>query len=161
MEDDIYEEVDATRALQESATVRQQNYETMCGIGAYNLLKVHNKGELRTSVSGYITLLPAISGLTPIHMRDALGLRLSDLTDGADIYRLSELPDKENFLPRGYTTLVSGLRLKKGIKQDKAGYRPGHGAWQVTLIRPVPAVRIAILAANEPFEPGMHPKYRV
>ena len=161
MYSDIFEDVDATRALQGSAIVRQQNYKTLCGMGAYNLLKVVNPGELRHSVTGYITVLPAISGQTPVQMSESLGLRPTDLVGGADIYRLLRVPEQDGFLPRGYTTLVSGLRLKKGIKHDKAGYRPGHGAWQVELIDPVPAKRIETLGPNDPFKPGIHPKYRI
>ena len=157
---EYYENVDATRALQASASARQDNYKNMVAWGAYSLLKVCQKGAPQTTVANYITVQAALSGKTPREMEKLLGLRLQQLSGGADIYRLLRLPDIDGFLPRGYSTLVDGLQLRAGLAQDAAGYRPGLGAWQITLIKPVPAQRIASLGYNDVFEPGVHPKYR-
>ena len=154
-----YQHENATRALQASAAARQTNYDSMVRWGAYSLLKVVPRGVVRTQVDNYVTNLPALSGKTPREMETLLGLRDRQLASGADVYRLLELPDRDGFLPRGYSTLVDGLRLSPGFKQDDAGYRPGRGAWQVTLIRPVPAVKIATLGYDDPFHPGIHPRY--
>jgi hypothetical protein len=146
---EYYDNMDATRALQESAAARQDNYRQMVAWGAYSLLKVCPKGAPRTTVANYITVQAALSGSTPRQMEKLLGLRAHQLAGGADIYRL-----------RQYSTLVDGLHLKAGLTQDAAGYRPGLGAWQITLIKDVPADRIATLGYDEVFEPGVHPKYR-
>lgn len=156
-----YENIDATRALQASAAARQDNYRQMAAWGAYSLLKVCPKGAARTTVANYITVQAGLSGKTPRQMERLLGLRVHQLVGGADIYRLRRLPDLDGFLPRGYSTLVDGLRLKAGLIEDAAGYRPGEGAWQITLIREVPADLIASLGYDEVFEPGVHPKYRL
>jgi len=156
-----YQNIDATRALQASAAARQDNYRQMAALGAYSLLKVCPKGAPRTTVANYITFQQALSGKSPREMEWLLGLKVHQLVGGADIYRLRRLPDPDGFLPRGYSTLVDGLQLKAGLTEDAAGYRPGLGAWQITLIREVPADLIATLAYDEVFEPGVHPKYRL
>jgi preprotein translocase subunit Sss1 len=148
-----------TRALQASAPARSANHEQMLRHGAYNLLKVTDrKGPLRSEVRGYITLLPALVDKTPLQIEIVLGLRAGDLAEGARIYRLLRLPERDEFLPRGYTTLVDGLALPQGAKTDAAGYRPGHGAWQVTLLEPVPVTLIADLKPDQAFSPGLHPR---
>lgn len=152
-------ENERVRLLQASSSVRKSNYEKMLLIGAYNLLKVTDrKGPLRTAVSGYVTLLPALSGETPTQMEVILGLRKGDLALGAYIYRLTRLPELEGFLPRGYSTLVDGLPLPDGAAADAAGYRPGLGAWQITLLEPIPVSLVATLKPDEPFKPGLHPR---
>ena len=108
----------------------------------------------------YVTVLQALVGKTPRQMEDVLGLRVNQLSAGADIYRLEQLPTIDEFLPRGYTTLVDGLQLKAGLSQDGAGYRPGHGAFQVTLIKLIPARKIKSLRPDEPFDPGIHPNLK-
>jgi hypothetical protein len=155
-----YVDAALTRALQESARVRADNLALMQGWGAYSLLKVTPRGAVRTQVQGYVTLLAAISGKTPWQMEDLLGLRAHQLAGGADIYRLERVPTIDEFLPRGYTTLVDGLRLSPGLRHDTNGYRPGLGAFQITLIKPVGAHLIQSLAANQPFDPGIHPSLR-
>jgi hypothetical protein len=155
--DEEYEGVAETRAIQTSEVVRQQNHAQLLHWGAYNLLKVTGDPTPRTMVEGYITLLPAISGKTPRQMEALLGLRANQLARGASIYRLGLVPAYDQFMPRGYTTLVDGLHLKAGQKQDAAGFRPGEGAYQVVLIKPVPATLIATLGPDEPFTPGLHP----
>lgn len=154
---------DQTRALQSSADVVHANYANLVRWGAYNLVKVvgrsHEPAAQSRDVGGYLTLLQAISGLTPEQMRDLLGLRIEDLRHGALVYRLKELPAKDQIEVRGYTTLVDGAPLKPGLRSDAAGYRPGHGAWQITL-KPdarIPATLIAALGPSTPFEPGVHP----
>jgi hypothetical protein len=155
-----YQNEAETRALQGSETARQQNYEKMVGWGADSLVKVRVRGEAQTSVGGYVTHLMSISGRTPRQMEDVLGLRKNQLAAGADVYRLRQLPEKDGFEPRGYSTLVDGLRLKDGLKEDSAGFRPGHGAWQVTLTKAIEVTRLASLGYDDRFEPGPHPKYR-
>jgi hypothetical protein len=154
---DSYQHVDATRALQASASARQHNYESMVRWGAYSLMKVTPRSAPQDTVANYVTNLPALSHKTPRQMEEMLGLRVRQLSSGADIYRLLQLPDRDGFLPRGYSTLVDGLALRPGVMQDSAGYRPGLGAWQILLIKPVPAVRVASLAYDETFEPSVHP----
>ncbi|WP_156323304.1 hypothetical protein [Bosea sp. AAP35] len=149
-----------TRALQNSKAARESNYAWMLKWGAYNLLKVKARAEVTPKVSGYITLLTHISGMTPRDMELALGLRTGQLAGGADIYRLNNLPSEDGFNVRGYTTLVDGLRLKSDRKSDAFGYRPGQGAWQVELTTAVDATRIATLGPHDPFEPGLHPRVR-
>ena len=158
---EFYENEDATRALQASQQARQTNLDSMIRWGAYSLVKVCPRGAIRNTISNYVTNLPAISGKTPRQMEDVLGLRINQLSMGADVYRLLEIPAIDGFLPRGYSTLVQGLALKIGLKSDGAGYRPGFGAWQITLIKPINAIRIASLGPRDAFEPGPHPKYQV
>jgi hypothetical protein len=157
-----FDDLEATRALQSSAEVRAANLATLTSWGAYNLLKVVSRdqpgaGSPSCPVTGYITLLPTLSGKTPRQMEALLGLKQDQLLRGAHIYRLSRVPDISEFLPRGYTTLVDGGRLKEGLRQDSAGYRPGHGAYQVQLVQPIDALLIKTLGRDEPFEPGLHP----
>lgn len=152
-----YEDVTATRALQHDPKVIARNHRKLEKWGACNLLKVRARGTARTSVKGYITHLAAITGRTAEEIEVILGLREGDLALGADIYRLARLPRTDEFLPRGYTTLVDGLRLKSGLKTDSAGYRPGHGAYQITLTADMPAHLIATISGSERFEPGVHP----
>ncbi len=152
-----------TRALQSSQQVIDSNYAELVRWGPYNVLKVMSRTEdspsQNRSVSGYLTLLPAISGQTPPQMRDLLGLRATDLRLGALIYRLRKLPAKNEIEVRGYTTLVDGVALKAGLEADQAGYRPGQGAYQVTLKKGVEidATLIATLGPDAAFEPGVHP----
>jgi hypothetical protein len=157
---------DATRALQSSPEIVLANYLNLKSWGAYNLVKVMNRtgdpGEMlprSRKVDGYLTHLQAISGCTPAQMRDVLGLRETDLRQGALVYRLLELPKEDQIEVRGYTTLVDGVELKPGLTSDKAGYRPGRGAYQITLKCGVKieAALIATLGPNSPFEPGVHP----
>ena len=157
---------DETRALQSSSQVIEANYAKLVRWGAYNIVKVMGRDDKptvaasqRAPVRGYLTLLTAISGRTPLEMRDLLGLRTLDLRHGALVYRLSRLPEKSEIEVRGYTTLVDGAHLRDGIKQDQAGYRPGLGAYQVALKWGVEieATLIATLGPNGPFQPGVHP----
>ncbi len=151
-------DLDATRALQESLRAREANLAAMQRHGAYSLMKVVARERPVTSeISGYITLLPGLSGRTPRQMELLLGLRDGDLASGANLYRLLRLPELNEFLPRGYSHMVDGGFLKPGLTQDSAGYRPGEGAWQVVLIKPIPAVLVRSLALDEIYEPGPHP----
>lgn len=146
-----------TRALQASTMTRAENLRSMVRWGAYNLIKVVARGAPREDVQGYVTHQAAISGKSPREIETILGLRRDQLAEGADLYRLTQLPHIDAFLPRGYTTLVDGLELREGLSQDAGGYRPGHGAWQIMLTGPVPATRIASLGPDDVFEPGLHP----
>lgn len=162
MAQDDFEGLEATRALQNNPQVRADNLATLTSLGAYNLLKVVARdhpeaGGPTFAVMGYITLLPTLSGQTPRQMEAMLGLKQGQLLRGAYIYRLSRVPTINEFQPRGYTTLVDGAHLKEGLRQDSAGYRPGHGAYQVTLITPIDATLVKTLGRDEPFEPGLHP----
>lgn len=157
--DDDFEHAIETRELQNSPQAIAANLASMQLWTKYNLLKAVPAGNERVSVGGYITTLAALSGRTPREMENLLGLRVNQLATGADIYRLSKIPTAEEFRPRGYSTLVDGLTLKAG-KTDCAGFRPGEGAWQITLLVPIAATRIrARLGRDEVFEPGPHPKY--
>ena len=158
---EIYQHENETRALQASEQARKSNYESMVRWGAYSLMKVVPRGACRDSVENYITTLPSLSGRTPRQMEVMLGLKPYQLMGGAEIYQLLRIPDFDGFLPRGYSTLVDGLRLSPGVSQDAAGYRPGQGAWQVSLTKPVPAVQVANLAYDEVFKPGLHPSLSV
>lgn len=147
------------RLHQSSPEVRQQNRQTMLSWGAYNLVKVKGVGGGHAAaVRGYVTHLRAIWGQTPEEIRDTLGLRQADLMSGAMIYRLTRVPDEHEFLPRGYSTLVDGVRSRP--TGDAASlYRPGYGAFQIELLVDVEATLVATLKPGETFEPGVHPKY--
>lgn len=158
-----YIDTQSTRDLQSDPKVVAANYAMLLRWGAYNLLKVKSfdgGAPSRITGYGYFTLLPAISGKTPQEMRRILGLRKLDLSGGALIYRLSRVPRPNEFVVRGYTTLVDGLRLAPGRLQDGHGYRPGHGAWQGALTKGIPMTLVASLKPGMAFEPGLHPKYR-
>lgn len=157
MADSDYTDAAETRDLQHSKQAMEENHRKLQAWGAYNLLKVRARGTQQASVSGYVTHLMAVSGRTSEEIEDILGLRKGALALGADIYRLARVPTLEEFRPRGYTTLVDGLRLKPGLKSDKSGYRPGHGAFQIELTADLPAHRIATICGPQKFEPGLHP----
>lgn len=157
---------DETRTLQASPDVIEANYANLVRWGAYNIVKVSNRDEvspssvaLTTGVGGYLTLLTAISGYTPLEMRDLLGLRITDLRHGALIYRLLDLPKRSEIEVRGYTTLVDGVELRPGLTQDRDGYRPGLGAYQITLKKGVEiqATLIATLGPDSRFDPKPAP----
>ena len=150
-----------TRRLQSQERLKAEHWARLNDLGAYNLVKVIEPARAPQDgkVSGYFTVLTALSGLTPEQMRDMLGLRVSDLANGADIYKLREVPGVNDFEVRGYTTLVDGLRLAPGLREDSAGYRGGWGALQYTLNVRVPAVFYAHVAPGEPFVIPVHPKY--
>ena len=87
---------DETRALQSSSQVIEANYAKLVRWGAYNIVKVMGRDDKptvaasqRAPVRGYLTLLTAISGRTPLEMRDLLGLRTLDLRHGALVTRRS------------------------------------------------------------------------
>ena len=160
---DIHVDPEQTRALQESAEAIATNLATMRAWGAYNLLRVDSlcgAVQPKKTVVGYVTCLAAISGSTPKEMVSILGLRKDvDLVNGAVIYQLDRVPEEGEFLPRGYTTLPNGLRLKPGVKTDADGYGPGHGAWQVQLVEPgIPASLFAVVHPGNAFEPPLHPR---
>ena len=160
---DDYVDADATRSLQTSGPAVAHCWQTMQRWGAYNLLKVVEREPAAPSekpVRGYICLLPSILGQTPIQIGNNLGLRAGQLAKGANIYQLLRLPHPGEFAVRGYTTLVDGLRLAPGRKQDSGGYRPGWGSLQITLTAPVQAKLFASLAPGDRFRPPVHPKYR-
>ena len=92
-------------------------------------------------------------------IRDILGLRQSDLMSGATIYRLTRVPDEHEFLPRGYSTLIDGVRSRPTGDASSA-YRPGYGAFQIELLVDVEATLVATLKPGERFEPGVHPGLR-
>jgi hypothetical protein len=154
---------EATRALQESPQARASNLARMQEWGAWNLVKVESLGAVAPSdpkdVTGYISVLAAISGRTPKDMVEVLGLNEdTDLILGAVVYRLDRVPTGDEFVVRGYTTLPDGLRLRPGVRKDAGGYDPGHGAWQVRLVRPVPARLIAVVHPGTVFQPPLHPR---
>ena len=148
------------RLLQSSPGVRRQNRQSMLSWGAYSLLKVKGLGGGPASaVRGYVTHMQAISGQTPEEIRDTLGLRQCDLTSGAMIYRLTRVPDEHEFLPRGYSTLIDGVRSRP-TGDAPSLYRPGYGAFQIELLVEVEATLVATLKPGERFEPGIHPSLR-
>ena len=78
---------------------------------------------------------------------------------GAMIYRLTRVPEEHEFLPRGYSTLIDGVRSRP-TGDAMSVYRPGYGAFQIELLVDVEATLIATLKPGEPFEPGVHPSLR-
>ena len=149
---------DVTRALQGSERICRSNLADMERWGAYNLVKAVQRGvSAAGGFSGFFTFLQAISGATPREMENILGLKARQFGDGTDIYRLSQVPQMGEFLPRGYSTLVDGLELRDGLKQTSSGYRPGYGAWQAVLLKKVSVEWIVSLGPDTPFVPGPHP----
>ena len=122
--------------------------------GARNLIKVTNPGEIKPEVQGYITFMQAIAGKAPKEISAILGLRATDLSGGAMIYRLDRLPHPGEFEVRGYTTLVDGKAFPQGQTQDKGGYRVGEGALQYEIHRnaPIPATLLGQLGPAEQFD---------
>ena len=152
---------DVTRALQGSERICRSNLADMERWGAYNLVKAVQRGVSASGgLSGYFTFMQSISGATPREMENILGLQARQFGDGADIYRLSRVPQMGEFLPRGYSTLVDGLELRDGLKQDSSGYRPGYGAWQAVLTTRIAVELIVSLGPDTPFEPGIHPSLK-
>jgi len=152
------------RLSQMDKEVIAANHHFMRGLGPGGLVRVFEPitaPEKKIFVKGYITTYRSLSGMTPAEMRKLLGLRINDLLTGAAIYQLDYVPMIGTFLPRGYTTLPDGRPLRPGVKVDEAGYRAGQGAWQAVLIEAQPATLLAVLAKDERWQPGMHPKYRV
>lgn len=154
---------DETRKLQSDAQVVKDNHANLVRWGAHNIVKVtavdrplRGKPPL---AFGYLTLLPAVSGHTPLKMQDLLGLKKGALETGALVYRLLKLPREDQIEVRGYTTLVDGVALKPGLKADHDGYRPGWGAYQVRLKDGVtlPAELVATLGPHTPYRPPVHP----
>lgn len=141
------------RARQQQLTpeVISANFAKLISRGPQNIVKVTNPGDIRPTVAGYVTVIQAIAGLTPLELAELLGLRSGDLLHGAHIYRLLELPAKADIEPRGYTTLPDGAELPTGRKTDEHGYRSGQGAWQVLLKRPVRAEFLGLLPTGLPF----------
>ncbi len=159
-----YLDGEQTRALQESAAVRAANLVDMQRWTAYCLMKAVAIGDVKPVVTGYVTLLQALSGQTPRQMVTLLGLRdrrdgvrEADLATGADLYRLKRVPGIDEFWPRGYSTLVDGYRLRPELKADTAGYKVGQGAWQIELRCPIEAEFVVRLGPDEPFKPPIAP----
>lgn len=125
--DDMYDDRAATRARQASPQAVAANHARMSEWGAYNLMKVRTLDEDATPdrpATGYITVLPAISGRTPEEMVKVLGLRTGvDLVTGAAIYQLEDVPGTTDFEVRGYTTLPDGLRLRQGGRDGSGRLR--------------------------------------
>ncbi|HKG99913.1 MAG TPA: hypothetical protein VKB08_04205, partial [Bradyrhizobium sp.] len=111
-------------------------------------------GEIRPEVDGYITFMQAIAGKTPVEISKILGLRPTDLTSGAMIYRLNRIPHDHEFEVRGMTTLVDGKALPDGQTQDAGGYRAGTGALQYEVLRKaaIPATLLGQLRPGEAFD---------
>ena len=159
-DDSDFVDIGSTRGRQESKENVRSAHAVLEQWGAYNLLKARPIGNVVDHVTGYFTLLQTLSGQTPEAMENLLGLIARTLANGADIYRLGRVPTQIEFIPHGYSTLVGGLILRDGLKQDRHGYRPGLGAIQYILRQGVqiPAVHIRRLAPGEPFAPGLHPR---
>lgn len=152
------------RLAQMDPKVIVENHRFMQRLGPRGLGKVIAlKGvpEETTFVGGYITTIAALLDKTPAEMERILGLRQNDLSSGAAVYQLDQVPGIGTFRPRGYTTLPDGRPLRSGFTVDEFGYWVGYGAWQATLVEAQPATLLAILGSNERFNPGLHPKYRI
>jgi len=155
---DDYRDVARTRAVQESAAAIETNHQTLVKLGIYNIVKV-TAYQADRGVTGYITSITEISGKTAKEIEKALGLKAGQLSSGAFIYRLRDVPQKDEFWPRGYSGLVDGKYLRDDLNEDSDGYRRGQAAWQVTLKEGVkiPAVLLAKIQGTQKFDPGVHP----
>jgi len=120
--------------------------------GAKDLVKVKNHGPVESEVRGYFGFMQSLAGLTPEGISRMFGLRVTDLEQGAMIYRLDRLPLENEFAVRGYSTLPDGKRLPGSQTTDAAGYRVGTGGLQYDLTKPIPATYLGFLRPNQPFD---------
>jgi hypothetical protein len=140
------------RTLQSSPLAVKAALERFAQWGAKNLIKVTNIGPVEAELKGYFGFMQSIAGATPVEISRIFGLRETDLSQGAMIYRLGRLPEENEFVVRGYTTLPDGRRLPEGQKKDAAGYRVGTGALQYALTKPFPVTYLGLLRPGQPFD---------
>jgi hypothetical protein len=156
-----------TRALQRNQSVIETNFQKLEQLGIFNIVKVSARSNFkREHVTGYITAITEIIGKTSAELETLLGLPKSELSSGADIYRVNRVPAKSEILLRGYTSMPNGLTLKpelattRGDSNGNHRYRRGQSAWQVELKAGVkiPAILLGTIKGDERFEPGSHPR---
>ncbi len=102
--------------------------------------------DLQEKVGGYFTEERWIKGFTPEEMEPRLGFAKGKLKNGASIYELSDIPDKNQFEVKGYTHL---------LPKDELGHREdfvvGTGINQFRLNEPVPANVVAKVDYDQPW----------
>lgn len=140
------------RIIQESPLAVTTALERFAQWGAKNLIKVTNIGPVEHELKGYFGFMQSIAGLTPSGISRMFGLRETDLVQGAMIYRLDRMPEKNEFVVRGYSTLPDGRRLPEGQTKDAAGYRVGTGGLQYALTKPFPVTYLGLLRPNQTFD---------
>lgn len=112
--------------------------------GGETPVKVMPAGIDQQQVSGFFTQEKSILGRTGKEMEHDLGLNPGDLKNGATIYKLSQTPTAEQFVPAGYTHMPGGRFYEPGQK-----YPVAPGAIQFRLNEPVPAKVIGKVGYEE------------
>ncbi|WP_132255609.1 hypothetical protein [Methylobacterium segetis] len=116
------------------------------------LVKVSPFGEKPdpSRTIGYCTTFKYVVGRTPAQMEEIVGIKVgSKLSNGAEIFAVSPLPNRGSFDLKGYTQCPGGVPTDSPAYVSHPVYPPGLGAPQWDLAR-VPQSHLIWLATVRP-----------